>query len=233
MWLRCLYIPVGSTASPPRYPHHACAGSSASDGKCTLNAARTACDMGASVINAARALASVQGIPASNIAVTAFTGDFGLGFFGPSDAAAVAKYAVAAKLAAVHYWSLDGDRDCDSAPQGGECSLPPGAKPFSFYNAFYNGLYLPPGAAAAAQAAAGSDTAAPEPAAAADAAPPASGSPAAAGTEAAPNVTTMVPAPGRRYYRPAFLNSAVAGESAAEAAAAPAADSAPPAAPLP
>ena len=97
--------------------------------------------MGASAIKAIRGLIAEYKIPATNIGVTISIGrnDNPNSVVTAADLAAIAKYAVANKVAAVHIASLDRDRSCRAGEALAACS---GAAlgPLGFINALVSAL---------------------------------------------------------------------------------------------
>lgn len=81
---------------------------------CVLQPVGTACDMGASALQAARNVHEKYGVPYARIALTPMLGenDVAGNLFTPADAEHLLQGAQALKLAAVHWWSLDRDRPC-------------------------------------------------------------------------------------------------------------------------
>lgn len=81
---------------------------------CVLRADGSACDMGASALQAARNVHGKYGMPYERIALTAMLGenDAAGNVFGPADAEVLVRGARELKLAAVHWWSLDRDGPC-------------------------------------------------------------------------------------------------------------------------
>jgi len=84
----------------------------ASPGVCVVRAG--SCDMGQSSIQAAYNLRDKWGVPFSGIEITPMIGgnDVSSERFSLADADAVSQFAIANKLAGVHYWSYDRDTDC-------------------------------------------------------------------------------------------------------------------------
>jgi chitinase len=83
-----------------------------------------ACEMGQSAIQAAFNLRDKFGVPLTNIEITPMIGgnDNQAELFTLSDADTVAAFAIANKLAGVHYWSYDRDIDCAPGPASATCN---------------------------------------------------------------------------------------------------------------
>jgi hypothetical protein len=88
-------------------------------GVCVVGAG--ACDMGQSAIQAAHNLHDRWGVPYAGIELTPMIGvnDVNSEKFELKDAATLTAFARTQKLAGVHFWSYDRDRDC---PVGGASS---------------------------------------------------------------------------------------------------------------
>jgi chitinase len=83
-----------------------------------------ACEMGQSAIQAAFNLRDRFGVPLSNIELTPMIGgnDNQAETFTLSDVDTLATFAIANKLAGVHYWSYDRDTDCAPGPASATCN---------------------------------------------------------------------------------------------------------------
>jgi len=82
------------------------------------------CDMGQSALQAAHNLHDHWGVPWSNIELTPMIGgnDVQDEHFTLEDADTVSAFAIANKLAGVHYWSYDRDVDCPRGPASPTCN---------------------------------------------------------------------------------------------------------------
>lgn len=103
------------------------------------------CDMGASAIEAAKALNRAYGIPLSRIELTPMIGmnDVTDEVFTLDDVDEVAAYAKAAGLAGLHTWSLDRDTPCATPSRWASptChSVASGPSPLAYTNRFVKAL---------------------------------------------------------------------------------------------
>jgi len=95
---------------------------SPSKGVCVVSGA--ACDMGQSALQAAYNLHDHWNVPWENIELTPMIGgnDVAGEKFTLQDADTVAAFAIANKLAGVHYWSYDRDNDCPAGSASPTCN---------------------------------------------------------------------------------------------------------------
>ncbi|MBL9016751.1 MAG: glycosyl hydrolase [Myxococcales bacterium] len=101
------------------------------------------CDMGQSAIQAAHNLHDHWGVPWSNIELTPMIGgnDVQDEHFSLEDADEMTAFAVANKLAGIHYWSYDRDTDCPKGPASPTCNSLGGIGPHGFLTRFIaNGM---------------------------------------------------------------------------------------------
>jgi chitinase len=101
------------------------------------------CDMGQSAIQAAYNLRDHWGVPFSNIELTPMIGgnDVVDEHFTLQDTDEMTAFAIANKLAGVHYWSYDRDIDCPKGPASPTCNSLGGVGPHGFLKRFLaNGL---------------------------------------------------------------------------------------------
>lgn len=109
---------------------------------CVLNAAGTACDMGASAVQAAKALHAAYDVPYAQIEVTPMIGgnDAQDETFTLQDVITLGNFAKTQGLAGVHYWSLDRDTDCPPGSASPTCNTLGTAGAWGFLNAFLKAL---------------------------------------------------------------------------------------------
>ena len=115
---------------------------SPSAGVCVVSG--SLCDMGQSAIQAAYNLHDHWGVPYANIELTPMIGgnDVAGEAFTLEDADAVAGFAIANKLAGVHYWSYDRDTDCPPGSASPTCNSLGGVGAHGFLRRFLaNGLH--------------------------------------------------------------------------------------------
>jgi chitinase len=101
------------------------------------------CDMGQSAIQAAYNLHDHWGVPWSNIELTPMIGgnDVQDEHFTLEDTDEMIAFAIANKLAGVHYWSWDRDVDCAMGPASPTCNSLGGVGPHGFLTRFIaNGM---------------------------------------------------------------------------------------------
>jgi chitinase len=102
------------------------------------------CDMGQSAIQAAYNLHDHWGVAYGNIELTPMIGgnDVQDEHFTLSDTDEMSAFAIARKLAGVHYWSFDRDIDCPRGPASPTCNSLGGVGPHGFLRRFLaNGLH--------------------------------------------------------------------------------------------
>jgi hypothetical protein len=109
---------------------------SPSPGVCVVSGG--ACDMGQSALQAAYNLHDHWGVPWSSIELTPMIGgnDVAGEQFKLQDADTVAAFAIANKLAGVHYWSYDRDVDCPPGSASPTCNSLGGAGTHGFLTRF-------------------------------------------------------------------------------------------------
>jgi len=104
---------------------------------CVVVAGR--CDMGRSAVRAARNFNAAYGVPFGRIELTPMIGinDVTANVFTLDDAATLARFVRAERLAGVHFWSLDRDGSCvnDAAVVSSTCSGLRGLSPLAFTRA--------------------------------------------------------------------------------------------------
>ncbi|TCV94820.1 carbohydrate binding protein [Luteibacter rhizovicinus] len=117
-------------------------GSGASSSICVV--ANGQCDMGQSAIQAAKNLQHTYGIPLTQIELTPMIGvnDASSEIFTPANVDTMTAYAVANKLAGIHYWSLDRDTPCSSnqTTASPTCNSVSGSTPVQYTKRFLHDL---------------------------------------------------------------------------------------------
>lgn len=110
---------------------------SASASVCTLSA-QAACDMGKSAVQAAVLLHNEYQVPYSQMELTPMIGgnDSPGEAFTLDDVKTVMAFVKENKLAGVHFWSLDRDKDCDLTNASPICNSFPSVKSLGFWDAF-------------------------------------------------------------------------------------------------
>ena len=110
---------------------------------CTLNASGR-CDMGKSATQAAINLHNYYGTPYAQIEITPMIGgnDATDEIFSIADIATVTSFVSTNKLAGVHFWSLDRDKDCAPGYASATCNSYGAAGNWGFTNAFISALGL-------------------------------------------------------------------------------------------
>ncbi|MBB3228896.1 hypothetical protein FHW69_003544 [Luteibacter sp. Sphag1AF] len=103
------------------------------------------CDMGQSAIQAAKNLQHTYGIPYTQIELTPMIGvnDVSANVFKLADVDTMTAWAVANKLAGIHFWSLDRDTPCGGSGQttaSPTCNSMPGTTPVQYTKRFLNDL---------------------------------------------------------------------------------------------
>jgi len=114
---------------------------SAISSNCVLNS-NNLCDMGASAVAAAISLNSSYQVPFNQIELTPMIGgnDTTNEIFTLANAATVSAFAVQNKLAGVHFWSFDRDKDCAPGYASPTCNTYGLAGTLGFTNAFSTAL---------------------------------------------------------------------------------------------
>ena len=113
---------------------------------CTLNGSK--CQMAQSAISAAKSLHTYWGVPYSQIELTPMIGgnDSIDETFTIADAATISSFALANKLAGIHFWSFERDTDCAPATSDNNssdtCNNYGKAGTLGYTNAFINDLGL-------------------------------------------------------------------------------------------
>jgi hypothetical protein len=107
-----------------------------SSGNCVVSGG--VCDMGQSAIQAAFNLRDKFGVPLSNIELTPMIGgnDTQSEHFTPANVDVMTQFAIANKLAGVHYWSYDRDTDCPPGSASATCNTLGGVGAHGFLRRF-------------------------------------------------------------------------------------------------
>jgi len=117
---------------------------SAASTNCVLNSSTGKCDMGASANAAAVSLHTSYGVPYNQIELTPMIGgnDATDEIFSIADVTTMSNFVLQNKLAGVHFWSFDRDKDCAPSYASPTCNTYGKAGTLGFTNAFISALGL-------------------------------------------------------------------------------------------